>query len=327
MAKGNLFLGMGRGSVGDVTFTRIDGEQVSRARNRKPRNPQTAYQLASRVFAKTVQQAYSLLQPICDHSFQGLGTGTPNQSRFMQRNVAWLRERNADALSAASPIPLLMSQQYNYANKETGSALINQFIVSEGSIPTMPVSFITGAGEEYQTVLVGLMSLPNSDPTYQELCDSLGVQAGDQLTFMFLAVDDTKDSAEIVQLDYARVILMPSSGDMTAKFLNGANINLPNPKNTGTVNLSIRSSGSDNGLIAYPPANVMESAEGNARTLYGAAVIVSRLFNNTWQRSEQRIVVRAGGAHEHDVNKLGAAILSYKSEASSSLYLNQADSF
>ena len=48
MAKGNLFLGMGRGSVGDVTFYRADGQQLSRARNRKPRNPKTNAQLIQR---------------------------------------------------------------------------------------------------------------------------------------------------------------------------------------------------------------------------------------------------------------------------------------
>ena len=41
MAKGNMLMGYSRGSVGDVTFARIKGQQIARARNRNPKNPKT----------------------------------------------------------------------------------------------------------------------------------------------------------------------------------------------------------------------------------------------------------------------------------------------
>jgi hypothetical protein len=49
MAKDNLFLGTARGSVGDIVFSRLDGQQVARVRNRAPRNPQSPAQMVQRI--------------------------------------------------------------------------------------------------------------------------------------------------------------------------------------------------------------------------------------------------------------------------------------
>ena len=71
MAKGNLFQGMGRGKVGDVVFSRLNGEQISRVRNRHPKNPRSNSQLFQRAIMATVMQAYSAGKAIFDHSFEG----------------------------------------------------------------------------------------------------------------------------------------------------------------------------------------------------------------------------------------------------------------
>lgn len=91
MAKGNLFLGMGRGSVGDVTFYRADGQQLSRARNRKPRNPKTNAQLIQRAISATVVQAYKAGSIIFDHSFEGKSVPAGSQRAFLSTNMRKLR--------------------------------------------------------------------------------------------------------------------------------------------------------------------------------------------------------------------------------------------
>lgn len=48
MAKGNIILGYLRGSIGDITFFRAGGQQLSRARNRAPANPRTVAQMDQR---------------------------------------------------------------------------------------------------------------------------------------------------------------------------------------------------------------------------------------------------------------------------------------
>lgn len=91
MAKGNLFLGMGRGSVGDVTFYRADGQQLSRARNRKPRNPKSNAQLIQRAISATIVQAYKAGSIIFDHSFEGKSVPAGSQRAFLSTNMRKLR--------------------------------------------------------------------------------------------------------------------------------------------------------------------------------------------------------------------------------------------
>lgn len=55
MAKGNMLLGYARGKLGDLVFSRQNGQQTSRARNRNPKNPRTEGQIAQRsLFASAV---------------------------------------------------------------------------------------------------------------------------------------------------------------------------------------------------------------------------------------------------------------------------------
>jgi hypothetical protein len=91
MAKGNMFLGMARGAVGDVVFSRLDGQQVTRARNRNPRNPKTNAQLMQRAISATILRAYQSGKSIFDHSFEGKSAGAPNQREFMSLNMRALR--------------------------------------------------------------------------------------------------------------------------------------------------------------------------------------------------------------------------------------------
>lgn len=91
MAKGNLFLGMGRGKVGDVVFYRKNGDQISRVRNRSVRNPNTDAQLYQRAIMATVSKAYQAGSAIFDHSFEGIPVGARCQSRFMELNCNLLR--------------------------------------------------------------------------------------------------------------------------------------------------------------------------------------------------------------------------------------------
>lgn len=91
MAKGNMLQGMARGKVGDVVFSRLNGEQIARVRNRNPKNPKTNAQLFQRAIMATVMQAYSAGRVIFDHSFQGFTVGEANQRRFMSLNAKRLR--------------------------------------------------------------------------------------------------------------------------------------------------------------------------------------------------------------------------------------------
>lgn len=91
MAKDNLFLGFGRGKIGDVVFYRRNGQQISRARNRSPRNPNTFRQQLQRAVSANVQRLYSAGMEVFNHSFEGRTVGEGNQQEFVHQNMKLLR--------------------------------------------------------------------------------------------------------------------------------------------------------------------------------------------------------------------------------------------
>lgn len=324
MAKGNLFLGYGRGKVGDVVFSRQNGEQVTRARNRAPRNPQSPLQMLQRVIMKTTATAYSMLSPICDHAFQGYQTGTPNQSRFAELNVALMRNQMRDAINSGDPEEILASQEFNFAGKNSSLPQIRDYQISEGTLNSLNVVF---DGFDPTISVTGLRA--EGGPTYQQVVDALGLQRGDQLTFIALGTDDREgvETSEFTAMKYARIILEPNDGDMSSKFLAGTDgltgaVNKPNERNMGDITFQALVTGL---LVEIPGINTRSG--GTQVTIAGFAVVVSRQNGGVWQRSSERILLPdpQGYTVDHNIGYLQDAIYSYLSGTDSTLYLNQAE--
>lgn len=130
MAKGNLFQGMGRGKVGDVVFSRLNGEQISRVRNRHPKNPRSNSQLYQRAIMATVMQAYSAGKAIFDHSFEGYAVGAQNQRRFLSLNAKMLRQLVATDINT----PLTgNNQKARVVAPGVSVPVADPFIISRGS--------------------------------------------------------------------------------------------------------------------------------------------------------------------------------------------------
>lgn len=323
MSKGNLLLGFARGKVGDLVFFRQAGEQITRARNTSPKNPQTALQLLQRVVMKTNAQAFSLLQDICNHSFQGLSGVTPNQSRFARLNVAYLRSYLATEINSGDPGIIAASVKTNFSSKDSSLAQVNPYIISEGTIA--PLSYVMDGGTLRLTTGDDPADIPTS---YQDVANALGLSRGDQLTFIGLTVDDSRSTGVFNSIKYARVILEPAGGDMSVAFLGTGNvINDPNPRNEGDIRISMSGDASGSYIgVTFPGTSTIA---GSANCMAAGAVIASRLSGSIWQRSTQQLALRDAGSFsfEQQVNTLGDAVMSFVSEANSTLYLNQAENF
>lgn len=179
MAKGNLFLGFARGSVGDVTFYRSEGEQISRSRNRHPYNPRSARQAIQRAVNSSVSRIYAAGQVLFDHSFQGFKAGKENQRQFMKINNRLLRQmvlsdlaNNTDnarlgvpGVSVAVPCPGIM--------------------VSDGNYPVVGFKWVDGhkAWE---------MEPPLASETVAAYCARVGLVPGDIFTFGALSLDNNE---------------------------------------------------------------------------------------------------------------------------------------
>ena len=131
MSKGNLFQGMARGSVGDVTFSRLNGKQIARVRNRNPRNPKTNPQLYGRAIMATVMRAYSAGREIFDHSFEGVAVGAASQNRFLSLNNRVLREYLAADINNS----VLVNKSVNtFVGPKVQSPVPGRYVISEGSL-------------------------------------------------------------------------------------------------------------------------------------------------------------------------------------------------
>lgn len=321
MAKDNLFLGFARGKVGDLVFSRLNGVQVTRARNRSPRNPKSVPQQLQRVIMNSAGKAYSLLQPIANHAFEGFAEGTPCQSRFMALNVAMLRDLASEVILNPSEETIVNSEAANFSAKDDSYAMANPWVISDGSLPRLNVRL---------SVDEGLLMFNQPAPvapaaiTYRQVIEALGCQPGDQLTFLMLTHDFTQTGQSYVNsFVFARVILMPYDGDLDYAFYSSNMPARPNPRNEGSFSLfnGLPGDGSTTTGLRFRvnPAGLVD----NARGACAAAVILSREgVGNRWLRSPSQFVINT----ELNTGWLGAAYASFMTEgAASGLYLNQAE--
>lgn len=88
MAKGNMLLGMARGSVGDVTFYRDGGLQRARSRNRQPNNPRSNKQQTQRaLFANCVKFYKLTASKFFKFAFENKKVNESDYNAFMRENL------------------------------------------------------------------------------------------------------------------------------------------------------------------------------------------------------------------------------------------------
>lgn len=281
-------MGNASGKLADVVLYRNAGAQVARLRVRNPKNPRSEQQLIQRVIQSTTSKAYSLLQFICNHSFEGKKSKTDNQSAFMKANVASDRYR-------VNVAPMGYRSLTSFNSREVVEPLANNYIISQGSLPEISFGFDATGFKS-----IGVSAEGNS---YQEIANALGLQRGDQITFV--VATGNKATAAMTGLKVQRVILEPSSGDMSAIFVQNGAINLPNEKNEGNI-----------GTFEFGQEGLKLAVEGGV----AASVIASRYSAGSWLRSNARMHSIA-----ESVKTLGEAVDSWKSAVSSDKYLNQAE--
>lgn len=178
MAKGNMFQGMATGAVGDVVFSRTNGEQISRVRNRHPNNPRTNKQMYQRAVMATVMQAYSAGKAIFDHAFQGKAVGAENQRAFLSKNAKLLRGLIASELDAG-----------------TSALNCNAAVVAPGAITPVPNEYMISEGGYPQNFFVWNDTVkefqtpnPIENETVSAYAARNGLVAGDIYTFVGLVL-------------------------------------------------------------------------------------------------------------------------------------------
>lgn len=184
MAKGNMLQGMATGKLGDVVFARANGEQISRVRNRHPKNPRTNKQMYQRAVMATVMQAYSAGQEIFNHAFQGKSVGAENQRAFLSKNSKLLRGLIAAELEAGTS-----ALNCNAAVVAPGAItpVPNEYMISEG---TYPQNFFGWDEVDYD---FGVPDATEGE-TVAQYAQRNGLIAGDIYTFVAMVISDSTPS-------------------------------------------------------------------------------------------------------------------------------------
>lgn len=168
MAKSKGFFGIRTGSTKNFTFSELNGEQITKERVSKVKNPRTISQMRQRMLMTTIGAAYSYLKAIADHSFEGKTVGQQCMSEFMRLNLNKFRDAAQDSNAA-------------YAMNAYGDKLINpmRYILAKGSLPALP--YVANTSNQIE------LSYNVEDvSTAEKVYDAMGIKKGDMLTFCWV---------------------------------------------------------------------------------------------------------------------------------------------
>lgn len=269
MAKTGFWLNGAKGKVAGTTIYQSNGETVMRVINRSVKNPRTTAQLIQRIITKTVAKQYSAMKAIVDHSFEGVTAGANTMARFRSINNTLLRER----IAAAQQDGKKFDEMFNFVPLKTNKLLPVVVQVSEGTLPRM-----AAVCDDYSAHL----PMPLGKNTYQSVIETLGLERGDQLTFV--TIEPVNENGDLV-FKFARVILDPREADGSAAPLSTAFIGEKN----NIVKPSFRNEGSFTTLefVQSDAAAQNKISYSFNDAVLAAAVIASRKVNNDWLRSTE----------------------------------------
>ena len=166
MAQSKGFFGLRKGSTKSLTFSTLDGKQITKDRVYDVKNPRTENQMRQRMLMTTVGAAYKMLKSIADHSFEGYSSGMQSMRQFNSRNLNRFKQAAAAKGSVA------------FNEYKDGDINPLPFILASGSLP----GFIFSFDGESHLQIVG--EKENADFTTAEgIYAALGVQRNDLITF------------------------------------------------------------------------------------------------------------------------------------------------
>ena len=249
MAKSSSFFGLRRGSTKSLTFQVVDGKQVTKDRVTYVKNPRSYAQATQRSKMAAVADAYRMLSTICDHSFESVAYGPASRREFMSLNLARPIKPEPKGFS----LPIGVGLQVSKGTLTGIDNVVNFTLFPEkGGDPNV-----------YPLDAAWVNSV---------LAQSPNLQAGDELTFVSCALDDTfatyVNGAALPTVKYAiaSIVLDPTS-DENAKW------SWDNAKSR-----FVHTSGFSMGVDARTPIV-------NASPVIANGVIVSRYADSKWRRS------------------------------------------
>lgn len=216
MAKGNMLLGFARKKVGDLVMYRANGEQITRARNRNPRNPKSDRQAIQRCVLATAAKTVAALRPLYNHSWQGVETGARSLQHAQKKLMTLYRAAAVGTINAdAEALPAVFALK---------GAPIGAFVkgqpLTTGSLTINSYKMFTSGGANRNIAHYALASQPGNitdDASYRAALATMGLEPGDQLTVVVYSQSASTIVAEFGRASnvadayrYARITFVPT---------------------------------------------------------------------------------------------------------------------
>lgn len=275
MAKSKSFFGLRKGSTKTLTFSVLDGQQITKDRVTDVKNPRSKAQMEQRCILKTTALAYSTLKSIVDHSFEGTTYGAASQRKFMQLNTAIVRANANDTRSVIG-----------FASYKDSTPNMGQFIISQGSLAPIPAGVISlsfAANSLAVTYNGGVASTA-------ALANALGVNLGDIVTLCALAQNSDKNAIFV----WLRMILPAEDVE----------VNADNVKFESNKRFSVSFESNAVGTILF---DTVDKITADSAALYG--VIRSQKSDMGYKRSNTTLNLSVGSV-VYDA-KWSPAVLTY----------------
>lgn len=266
MAKSKSFFGMRRGSTKSLTFSVVNGIQITKDRVSEVKNPRSVQQMKQRCFLKTTALGYAAMKAIVDHSFQGFTYGSKSMRQFMKLNTPLVME----AAGASRP-------SFGYAPYGDSTPNMGQFIISEGTLSSVPSNAVSLRFDANSLTV----KYNGGGGSVSELAASLGCNLGDIATICALC----QNAAGDVKFIWLRLILPTADGTISSDSV----------KFESDVRFSV-SYGAE--LVATISFDEVDAITASAAALYG--VIRSQKSDSGWLRSKTRLNLSVGAVRYLD---------------------------
>lgn len=258
MAQSKGFFGLRKGSTKSLTFSTLDGKQITKDRVYDVKNPRTESQMRQRMLMTTVGAAYKMLKSIADHSFEGYSSGMQCMRQFNSRNLNRFKQAAAAKGSVA------------FNEYKDGDINPLPFILASGSLPGFTYKLDATSNLE----IVG--EKDGADFTTAEgIYAALSVQRNDLITFCtVIGEGSTSNGVYTYKAERFNIVRLycDKSGSVSK------------PADAFTI-----STNNDQASIAMSTAaNAITIKTGAAD--FGA-VIQSRKNDNGWLRSDAVMIV------------------------------------
>lgn len=270
------------GKVGNVVFRKAGKQNIVSQRPASVKNPRTDMQQRQRAYIKTVSSAYSVLKPICDHSFEGVAYGADSMNFFKKKNYKIVSNAGKAVLKNSSNVVVPCPLQISFGSiKWAGYKILKD----EGILELGDISSFRDENN-----IKDLTKL-----TSGQFLQMLGLKIGDQITVLRNFDVERVNFEDVEQytceLVYSRYIINTAGMESTVNPFLVKNVDIYG-RTYYTINplyLSLGSIVRDNCQLSILEDRIIvaESDDMIAGWDGLSAVIISRKSGDSWLRSNE----------------------------------------